>query len=142
MNILWPAVLAWVLAQTAKTVIHWMEHGKFDLARLIFGSGGMPSSHTAFVAAIAVGAGQRAGYDTVQFGVAAALTLVVMYDAAGVRRAAGRQARVLNEILEHLSKGDATWPQQMERLRELLGHTPFQVVIGLILGAVTALIFN
>ncbi|MGI6003973.1 MAG: divergent PAP2 family protein [Christensenellales bacterium] len=127
MNILWPAVLAWVLAQTAKTVIHWMEHGKFDLARLIFGSGGMPSSHTAFVAAIAVGAGQRAGYDTVQF---------------GVRRAAGRQARVLNEILEHLSKGDATWPQQMERLRELLGHTPFQVVIGLILGAVTALIFN
>ena len=94
----------------------------------------MPSSHSAFVTSLSTAVGIELGFDSVIFALAAAFAVVVMYDASGVRRAAGRQAKVLNAILEDLNRREL----HPERLRELLGHTPFEVLVGALLGVVVA----
>lgn len=93
----------------------------------------MPSSHSALVAALATAVGIQAGLDSPIFAISVVVAMVVMYDAAGVRRAASAQARILNQIVDELFQGH---PIQEERLRELLGHTPFQVFVGAIMGVV------
>lgn len=120
---------AWVIAQLTKTVIVAVKEKRVNFHRLV-GTGGMPSSHTTFVTALATGVGLTEGFDTSIFALAAAFALVVMYDAAGVRRAAGKQAKVLNRIVNDIYKKDF----HPERLRELLGHTPFEVLVGAVFG--------
>lgn len=122
---------AWFVAQILKVPVNILIYGKLDIKRLI-GSGGMPSSHSALVMALTVSVGRFVGWSTPAFAIAAVFAGVVMYDAAGVRRAAGKQAEVLNKIIEELYQGSHISP---ERLKELIGHSPVEVIIGGILGA-------
>ncbi|KAL7110402.1 hypothetical protein ACP275_05G023800 [Erythranthe tilingii] len=129
------AFLAFAIAQSIKFVASWYKENRWDLKQLV-GSGGMPSSHSATVTALAVAVGLQEGFGGSTFAVALILAFVVMYDATGVRLHAGRQAEVLNQIVCELP---AEHPLAESRpLRELLGHTPPQVVAGAVLGLFTA----
>ena len=130
------AMLAWFVAQVLKALIEICVQGRFDWHTLV-SSGGMPSSHSAFVCALAASLGELYGWKNPMFALAAGMAAVVMYDACNVRRAAGEQAKVLNDLLAHL---DQFTPQRAERaLKELLGHTPLQVVMGALLGCAIGL---
>lgn len=133
-QILQAALISWFIAQVLKVGIAWVREGSFSLERLV-GSGGMPSSHSAFVIALAAGVGLKAGWESPVTAVTVVFSLIVMYDAAGVRRAAGKQARVLNKIIIELAAGKQV---KEERLKELLGHTPVEVISGALLGLVVA----
>jgi len=122
--------LSWTVAQFSKVIVHLITARRLDL-RLWTSAGGMPSSHSALVAALATAVGLREGLNSSLFAISVILAMVVMYDAAGVRRAASAQARILNQILDELFQGH---PIQEERLRELLGHTPIQVLVGAAMG--------
>lgn len=131
------AFLAFAIAQSIKFFTSWYKERRWDLKQLV-GSGGMPSSHSATVAALAMAVGFQEGFGGSLFSIALILACVVMYDATGVRLQAGRQAEVLNQILYELP---AEHPLSDSRpLRELLGHTPPQVIAGGLLGLVTAVI--
>ncbi|MGI6574511.1 MAG: divergent PAP2 family protein [bacterium] len=135
--ILMASIIAWFLAQSIKVALTFWVEKEIDFRRFV-GSGGMPSSHTAFVFALAVGVGRQVGWSSAEFAIAVVLALIVMYDAAGVRRAVGNQAEVLNKIIdEFFHKGKF----HEERLKELLGHTPKEVFAGALLGAVVAWFF-
>jgi uncharacterized protein len=127
---------AWITAQLFKVFFGVLREKKFDF-RWLIGSGGMPSSHAAGASALATIIGIDYGFDSVYFALAAAFAIVVMFDAQGVRRAAGKQARLLNKITE-----DIYWQGRFEegRLRELLGHTPFEVIMGFLLGVIIGVI--
>jgi len=123
--------VSWVVAQALKFLIDLIVRGKIDYTRLL-GSGGMPSSHSAFVVSLSTVIGIGTGFDSALFGVTLAFSLIVMYDAAGVRRAAGKQAKVLNRMFHHnKDKGDF---HLEEDLKELIGHTPVEVIAGALLG--------
>ncbi|CAI9785098.1 unnamed protein product [Fraxinus pennsylvanica] len=133
------ALIAFALAQTFKLGLSWYNERHWDLKQLV-GSGGMPSSHSATVVALMVAVGLQEGYGGSLFAMAFILACVVMYDATGVRLHAGRQAEFLNQIVCELP---AEHPLAESRpLRELLGHTPTQVVAGALLGLVTATIIH
>lgn len=136
-TILISAVTAWLIAQILKVIINFAIHRTFDIGFLI-SSGGFPSSHSATVSALALGVGKYYGWDSPIFAVAAIFGMVVMYDAAGVRRAAGKQAEVINQLVEGLYHQMSHLSQ--ERLKELIGHTPFEVVAGAIVGIVVGLL--
>ena len=125
---------AWLIAQTIKVILGVIREKKFDF-RWFVGTGGMPSSHAAGAACLAAAVGLEYGFDSVSFALGATFAVVVMFDAQGVRRATGRQARILNKITE-----DIYWRGRIEenRLRELVGHTPVQVIAGFILGVIIA----
>ena len=129
--VLFLAAAAWATAQVLKFLINLLVRGITDV-RLLLSSGGMPSSHSALVCACAIAVGRLDGFSSTTFAVAAVLAVVVMYDACNVRRAAGEQAKVLNYIVEHWENMS---PAAMgEELKELLGHTPLQVLMGALLG--------
>lgn len=128
------ALLAMTTAQTFKFLRTLVRRNRPDFTRLI-GTGGMPSAHSASVTALAVGMGLSAGWGSPVFGLAAFFALITMYDATGIRRAAGRQARILNQLAEGLREHHKL---DLERLAELLGHTPLEVVVGALYGAVLA----
>jgi len=131
-KILISAILGWAVAQLLKTVLHTFLMKKFEPERLI-GSGGMPSSHAATVCAMVTTTGIRYGVGTFEFAIAAILAIVVMHDAMNVRLETGKQAKLLNEIIETLKTLDGTaWTE--EKLKEFIGHTPFQVLVGALLG--------
>jgi acid phosphatase family membrane protein YuiD len=131
------AVLAFTIAQVIKFFTSWYKERRWDLKRLV-GSGGMPSSHSATVTALALAVGLQEGFGGSHFAIALVLTTIVMYDATGVRLHAGRQAEVLNQIVYELP---AEHPLAETRpLRELLGHTPPQVIAGGMLGISTAVV--
>jgi len=131
------AVGALVLAQVLKVLFVLLARKKLDLT-LLLNSGSMPSSHSALVSALAIAVGKQYGFDSAIFAIATVFSLIVMYDAAGVRRAAGKQAEVLNQIIEQIyQKNEIT----QERLKELIGHTPIEVFAGCLLGIVFALIY-
>ena len=136
-NILWVSLLAWFIAQFLKVIITFILNKKFDIRRFI-GAGGMPSSHSALVVSLATSVGRFEGYDSPMFALALTFSLIVMYDAAGVRRAAGKQAAVLNEILEQIHTSRSV---SEEKLKELLGHTPIEVIAGAILGFLISRLF-
>jgi hypothetical protein len=126
------AFTAFAIAQTLKVFTFYCQEGRWDLSRLV-GSGGMPSSHTGAVAALAAALGAVAGTSSPEFAIAVVVAGVVMYDASGVRLHAGRQASVLNVILTELPPEH---PASDHRpLRDTLGHTPLQVLAGAALGA-------
>ncbi len=140
-RILLTGLIAWAVSQVIKTIIHLIINKRFVWERLA-GDGGMPSSHSATVSAVAVSTGLIAGWDSPVFAVAVILALIVMHDARGVRQETGKQARVINDILElfeSMGQGKLT-PE--ETLKELVGHTHRQVIAGAALGIVIALLMN
>ena len=134
-ELLLSAVLAWAAAQLLKLILNLVNSKKFNL-ELLWSSGGMPSSHSAAVCALAVAAGLSYGFEHYAFALSALLALIVMYDACGVRREAGEHARILNR-LEDMLFSETLTPE--EKLKELIGHTPLQVVFGALLGILVAL---
>ena len=135
-TILVSAVTAWLIAQLLKIAVNLVLLRKLDF-QLLFSSGGFPSSHSATVSALALGIGKYYGWDSPIFAVSAVYGMVVLYDAAGVRRAAGKQAEVLNQLVERLSQGSDV---AQERLKELIGHTPFEVFGGVLVGIIVGLL--
>jgi len=129
-QVLVTALVACFLAQGLKLVVEWVQHQRLNF-RVLVETGGMPSSHSALVTALATGIGQSVGWDSNEFAVATIFAFIVMYDAAGIRRAAGEQAKVLNLILEEQKPLETPLDKP---LKELLGHTPVQVVVGSCLG--------
>jgi len=136
-RILWVSLLAWFIAQSLKVLLTIIFMKKLDIRRFV-GSGGMPSSHSALVVSMAVSIGSVEGYNSTAFALAVAVAMVVMYDAAGVRRAAGKQAAVLNEIIAALQAHRGI-PE--EKLKELIGHTPVEVIAGALLGILVSKMF-
>ena len=129
-RILISAFIAWVIAQVSKTLYELIRERKLMLGRLV-SSGGMPSSHSALVTGLATATGRVDGLGSATFAIAFVLAAIVMYDAAGVRRAVSVQARILNQMIDEAFQGK---PFAEKRLRELIGHTPFQVFVGALLG--------
>lgn len=136
-HILKITLFAWALAQVLKVIFVLLTQKKWDFTRLI-GAGGMPSSHSALVTSLAVAIGKDIGFNSAEFALAFTTALIVMYDAAGVRRAAGKQAEVLNQIVDDFYHGAEF---NRERLKELLGHTPVEVLAGATLGITIGLLF-
>ncbi|HEY9786782.1 MAG TPA: divergent PAP2 family protein [Candidatus Obscuribacterales bacterium] len=132
-------ILCSFLAQSAKIVMKLIRTGHFDL-RLMAKTGGMPSSHSCCTMGMAVSVGLIEGFNSVSFAIALCLALIVMYDAAGVRRTVGLQAKVLNQIMTELFSEHPKLSSQ--RIKEFLGHTPVEVFVGATLGSVIAYTFN
>lgn len=132
------SLVSWLIAQTLKIPTYMIVEKKFSWRRL-FGSGGMPSSHTAFVVALTLMTGFIHGFATVEFAIAFTLAAIVMYDAMGVRRETGTQAQVINEILRKVFVNGK--PISDDDLKELIGHTPLEVLGGAIVGILTTVAF-
>lgn len=137
-DILLCAILSWTVAQVLKVPVYAFVERKISLGRL-FGSGGMPSSHTSFVISLALMIGFNVGFDSPAFAIAFVLAAIVMYDAAGVRREAGTQAIVINQILRDVVFDGK--PISNEALKELVGHTPLEVFAGVVVGVVVTAIY-
>jgi acid phosphatase family membrane protein YuiD len=135
---LWVSVLVWFAVQVWKFLSPLIFRREFNPS-LLWTTGGMPSSHSALVTALAISVGINTGFDSPLFAVSAVLAIVVMYDAAGVRQAAGKQAQKINLIVEELLSGH---PLNEDHLRELLGHTPLQVTVGALVGLVGAIVLH
>nr|WP_276020593.1 divergent PAP2 family protein [Acetivibrio straminisolvens] len=131
-------VIAWFIAQFLKVINVIVVERKLDFTRFV-GSGGMPSSHSSFIVSLATVVGKMKGLGSVEFGISAAVAAIVMYDAAGVRRAAGKQAKVLNKLI--FSQKEEDRQNFDENLKELIGHSPFEVFIGAMLGMLMGLCF-
>jgi acid phosphatase family membrane protein YuiD len=137
-TILISAVTAWFIAQILKVAVDLFLLKKLNFnLQFIYSSGGFPSSHSATVSALALGIGKYYGWNSPIFAVSAIYGMVVLYDAAGVRRAAGKQAEVLNQLVERLSQGSDL---AQDRLKELIGHTPLEVFGGVIVGIIVGLL--
>jgi acid phosphatase family membrane protein YuiD len=134
-DVLVACVVAWLVAQFSKPVLHYAHSRELNL-RYFVTAGGMPSSHSAVVVALATRVGVDTGLSSIAFALAAVFAAVVMYDAAGVRRAVSVQARILNRMLTEILEAQRF---NEERLRELIGHTPFEVFVGALLGALSAI---
>jgi len=132
-RVLIAALAAWTIAQLAKVILYTIVNKEFKFERLV-GSGGMPSSHAATVCALMTAAAMQFGAGSFEFAVSFVLAGVVLYDARGVRLETGKQAVTITAIIDHfLKEGTIIEMPEME-LKELIGHTPFQVLIGSILG--------
>ncbi len=129
-------VSAWIIAQSIKVTIGVVRQKRFDF-RWFVGPGGMPSSHAAGASCLATAIGFEYGFNSVYFALAASFAIVVMFDAQGVRRFTGKQARILNKIMD-----DIYWQGRIHegRLRELIGHTPVEVIAGCLLGMIIAVL--
>lgn len=132
-------MLAWFTAQVLKTIIHTVINKKFDITRM-FGDGGMPSGHSATVSSLAVLAALVYGCGSFQFAFAAVLAIIVCHDASGVRLETGKQAEVLNDLIEII---DMLTTEKLPevKLKEFVGHTPVQVAAGVIVGIVNAVVW-
>jgi acid phosphatase family membrane protein YuiD len=128
--------VAWAIAQASKVILTSWRQRRLNL-RVLAETGGMPSSHAAIVMGMTTAVGKHAGASSAAFAIALIFSFVVMYDAAGLRRAAGRQAAILNRLVEDLVHMRG---MQEQKLRELLGHTPVEVVVGALLGIGVGLI--
>lgn len=129
---------AWFFAQTIKVLLGVMREKRFNF-RWFVGSGGMPSSHAALATGLATAVGLSHGFDSGLFAVAFAFAVVIMFDAQGVRRQSGQQAEALNKIIEDLYSHRGL---QEERLKQLFGHTPVEVLAGALLGILTAILLQ
>ncbi len=136
MKFLLAPLVAWAIAQAAKVILTSLRQRRLNL-RVLAETGGMPSSHAAIVMGMTTAVGKYAGVSSAAFAIALIFSFVVMYDAAGLRRAAGRQAAILNRLVEDLVHMRG---MQEQKLRELLGHTPVEVVVGAVLGIGVGLI--
>lgn len=132
------ALSAWALAQILKMPVHYAQTRKWDWS-LLLRAGGMPSSHSALVTATAHGIGLSTGFDTPLFALAVSVAMIVIYDATGIRRESGKQAVIINAIVQDILEGHPLRSQ--EKLREVLGHSPMEAIVGSILGVVIAQLF-
>jgi acid phosphatase family membrane protein YuiD len=132
------AIAAMLLAQVFKTLIDYWRTKSWQKA-LLLSTGGMPSSHSALVSALTLSIGLREGFGSPLFAISAVLMMVVMYDAAGVRRAAGKQAEAINFLFSKLEDQGLVLDK---KLKELLGHKPIEVIAGALLGFTIAAVFN
>jgi acid phosphatase family membrane protein YuiD len=135
-RILVASFIAWAIAQVTKTVYELIRYRELRLSRLV-SAVGMPSSHSALVMGLATATGRITGFESAAFAISLVLAVIVMYDAAGVRRAVSIQARILNQMIDEAFQGK---PFAEKRLRELIGHTPTQVIVGALLGIGIALV--
>ncbi len=135
------AISGWFVAQVAKTIIYFIINKQFNAERLV-GDGGMPSAHSATVSALATAAFFAYGVGSFEFAISAMFAIIVMHDAMGVRRETGIQAKVLNEIMETFEKMGRSELSAQDKLKEFVGHTPLQVVVGSILGILIATILQ
>lgn len=137
-------ILAWATAQILKLLIYSIKNKKIEWERL-FGDGGMPSGHSAFVSSLATSAAMTFGFESFQFALAAAFAIVVMHDAMSVRLESGKQAHAINQILDVLRSDSPLQSlaklDSLEVLKELLGHTPLQVINGCLLGILVAVLY-
>jgi len=129
-------VISWFLAQSIKVVLYWISEKKFNLWHF-FEAGGMPSAHSASVTALTLGIALTQGWNSPLFTISLVFALIVMYDATGVRRAAGKQAEMLNKIVDDIY---ANGKVRLEKLKEILGHDPIEVVAGATLALVITLL--
>ena len=136
-HILIPALIAWSLAQSIKVPLDFIQNHRWNWA-LLLSVGGMPSSHSALVAATAHSIGLHAGFDSPLFALAVVVAVVVIYDATGIRRQAGKHAEIINSMINELALGH---PLKGEQLREVLGHTPTQALAGMLLGLAIAQLY-
>ena len=136
-SVLVTAVISWFIAQLIKVILTLIVNKRLDFRRLV-GSGGMPSSHSSFVTGLAASVGIIEGFSSTNFAICTVFALVVMYDAAGVRRAAGQQAKILNKLIAQWEKSD--YSETDKHLKELLGHTPKEVFAGAALGVFIAVL--
>ena len=134
------AALGWLIAQVLKTLIYLIINKRFVAERMV-GGGGMPSSHSATVCALATAAGMKYGGGSFEFAISAMFAIVVMYDAMGVRRETGIQAKVQNEMMDLLTNMGKEMSAE-DRLKELVGHTPLQVLMGALLGVLIAVLIG
>ena len=140
--ILTVALLAWFVAQVLKTLINFILLGKFQLERM-WGDGGMPSAHSATVCAMVIATARSEGFSSAIFAVAAVVAIITMHDAMGVRRETGEQAKVLNKMIEQwidVTEKNAPFLQNMH-LKEMVGHTPLQVLAGFVVGCVVGALY-
>jgi acid phosphatase family membrane protein YuiD len=135
--VLFIGLFAWALAQVLKIPIAYILYHRINWG-MMFSSGGMPSSHSALVTAITLAIGMFYGFDTPTFALAFAVSMIVLYDATGVRREAGRHAEKINILLNEFFSGH---PISDKQLKEVIGHTPAQVLVGVVLGISTVLLF-
>lgn len=133
-RVLLAALVAWSLAQMVKVPLEYLQTRRWDWS-LLFRAGGMPSSHSALIAATAHSIGLHMGFDSPLFALAFALAMIVIYDATGIRRQAGKHAEIINAMIKDLVEGH---PLREEQLREVLGHTPLEALGGTLLGIVVA----
>ena len=129
-SVLLAALAAWILAQIFKVPLQYLREGELDWTVLVR-PGGMPSSHSALITAGAHGVGLTAGFDSPIFALGVVIAMIVIYDATGVRRQAGRHAEIINTIIRDLFEGHQL---NQEQLREVLGHSPIEALVGLLLG--------
>ncbi len=134
--VLLSAIIAWLLAQIIKVLGEYITLSRWNWV-LLFQAGGMPSSHSAMVSATALSIGLYVGFDQPVFAISSILAMIVIYDATGIRRETGRQAVLINTMIEDLAKGKLA---QVDRLKEVLGHTPGEAVLGTLLGLVISLL--
>ena len=134
--ILIPALIAWSLAQILKVPLEFFYTKRWNWS-LLLQAGGMPSSHSALVSAACLAAGLFMGFDSSEFAISFVLAMVVIYDATGIRRQAGKHAEIINAMIEDLTTGH---PLKTEQLREVLGHTPLEALGGTLLGIAVALV--
>ena len=136
------ALLSWLAAQICKTIINYILSGKFEAERM-WGAGGMPSAHSALVCSMFMAAAKSQGVNSPIFAIAFILAAIVMYDAMGVRRETGEQAKVLNKMIEQwidVTEKNAPFLQNMH-LKEMVGHTPLQVLAGFVVGCVVGALY-
>ena len=131
------SMLGWFMASLAKVVILLVRERRLDLKK-IFASGGMPSSHSATVSSLAAAVAKTEGINSTNFAISFIFAFIVMYDASGVRRAAGEQAKILNQLVGNLSDNKPVYLKK--NLKEIIGHTPLEVVVGALLGILIALL--
>ena len=139
-KVLISGLVAWLFAQTVKMIINIFTTHTFDLRRLV-GDGGMPSGHSAMVLAVATSSLILYGIGSFEFAISVILAIIVTHDATGVRRESGKHAHALNELAEYLKTLHFGEPADQEKLKEFLGHTHLQVIVGGVLGILTALFF-
>ncbi|MBQ7860069.1 MAG: divergent PAP2 family protein [Faecalibacterium sp.] len=141
--ILTVSVTAWLVAQVLKTIINFALVGRLQISRM-WGDGGMPSAHSATVCAMVVASGFHSGTDSTTFGIACVVAIITMHDAMGVRYETGEQAKVLNQMIqEWMEIGSKNAPFLNNReLKEMVGHTPFEVIGGAIVGLLIGLLFT
>lgn len=133
---LWAGTLAWSLAQLIKPPLQFITQRKWDWT-LVLSAGGMPSSHSALMVGTTIAIGLQEGFNSAVFAIAWVISMIVVYDATGVRRQAGDHARILNLMIDELFTGH---PLAEKELKERLGHTPREVLGGIVLGLVTAVV--
>ena len=133
------ALLAWFVAQPSKTILNFFKTKKLNMERMV-GAGGMPSAHSASVCSLTMAIAKSQGFASPLFAFFFLLAAIDMYDAMGVRRAAGEHAKVINMIVRRDSTGITYKPKKNGELKEYLGHTPFEVLGGALLGILVALV--